>query len=312
MSADTFGQAAALLCAIAWAFALVFFKQSGLRVPPLALNLFKNTVGLILLGASVVLFERHDPATLFVHEPRDFIVLMLSGVIGLAIADTLFFRALNLIGVGLVVVVDCVYMPFVTLFAWLLLAEKLLWTHYVGAALVVSGIVLIAGHKAPPGRTPRQIAIGVGLAVVAMACMAFAITWAKPSLERLPTFWATAVRLAGGNLALLPFAFVGRQWRDNWAVFRDRTAWRYAVPGAVLGTYISLVFWIAGFKYTSASVAAVLNQTSVIFATVLSTIILKERIGGRRIASLALALVGVACVMLAKPLAALALQSTQP
>lgn len=301
------GQSAALLCAIAWAFALVLFRQSGRHVPPLALNLFKNALGLSLLAASVVVLlavRGQHPAVLFKHDPRDFALLILSGVIGLAVADTIFFRALNLIGVGLVVIIDCVYMPFVTLCAWLLLGERLLWTHYLGAALVLGSVLLVAGHKPPPDRTPRQIAAGIALAVLAMACMAFAITLVKPVLEDFDAFWATTIRLAGGNLFLALFALLGARWRDNWRVFGDRTGWRFAVPGAVLGTYISLVLWIAGFKYTYASVAAVLNQTSVIFATVLSAIMLKERLGGRKIASLAIALIGVVCVTLAPQIAA--------
>lgn len=306
------GQAAALLCAVAWAFALVLFRQSGRHVPPLALNLFKNTVGLILLAVSVAVLlalKGQHPATLFQHAPGDFALLILSGVIGLAVADTIFFRALNLIGVGFVVIVDCVYTPFVTVCAWLLLGERLLWTHYIGAALVLGSVVLIAGHKPPPDRTPRQILAGILLAVLAMACMAFAITFIKPTLERFETFWATTIRLAGGNLFLAIYALFGVRWRENWRVFSDRTGWRYAIPGAVLGTYVSLVLWIAGFKYTHASVAAVLNQTSVIFATVLSAIMLKERLGGRKITSLAIALVGVMCVTLAPQLAAWATET---
>ncbi len=284
----------------------MLFRQSGQHVPPLALNLFKNTVGLILLAGSIVVslaLGVTDAAALLEHDPRDYALLVLSGVVGLAIADTIFFRALNLIGVGLVVIIDCVYLPFVTICAWLLLGERLLWAHYFGGALVLGSVLLVAGHRPPADRTPRQIVSGVVLAVLAMACMAFAITLVKPVLEEFDAFWATAVRLAGGNLFLAFFALLGPAWRENWRVFGDRAGWRYAVPGAILGTYISLVLWVAGFKYTYASVAAVLNQTSVIFATIISAVVLNERLGGRRILSLAIALTGVLCVTLAEPLA---------
>jgi uncharacterized membrane protein len=47
-------------------------------------------------------------------------ILILSGVLGIAIADTIFFHALNLCGVGIVSIVDCTYSPFAILFSFLL------------------------------------------------------------------------------------------------------------------------------------------------------------------------------------------------
>ncbi|MBK9128022.1 MAG: DMT family transporter [Phycisphaerales bacterium] len=299
------GQVSALLCAIVWAAALVLFKQSGRHVPPLALNLFKNTVGLVLLAVSVPIelaLRGQTLADLAAIGWPDHALLILSGVIGLAIADTIFFRALNVIGVGLVVIVDCSYTPFVVLSAWMLLSERLEPLHYLGAALVVGSLLLVARHKAPEGRTRGQVLAGVGLATLAMACMAVAITAVKPILESTPLTWATAVRLAGGNLFLLLYALLGRGWRENFAVFRPSPAWRYALPGAILGTYVSLVLWVAGFKYTHATVAAVLNQTSVIFASVLAAIFLREHFGGRKVTALVIAFGGVLLVVLAEPL----------
>ncbi|MCH7994212.1 MAG: EamA family transporter, partial [Planctomycetes bacterium] len=49
MDTDLKGEICALAAAITWATALVLFKRSGERVPPLPLNLFKNVTALILL-----------------------------------------------------------------------------------------------------------------------------------------------------------------------------------------------------------------------------------------------------------------------
>ena len=55
---------------------------------------------------------------------------------------------------------------------------------------------------------------------------------------------------------------------------------------------------MGGFKYTHASVAAILNQTSVIFALILATLILKEEFTWRKVVAATLALSGVVMILI--------------
>jgi len=304
MTNHLIGQTAALLAAITWAVAVVLFKRSGERVPPIALNLYKNAVALILLGLTLGLLILVDPshglAEVREFPPGDFCILMASGVLGIAVADTLFFYALNLIGVGLISIVDCCYSPCVLALAWLLLSETISAPHYVGGALILLGIFIASGHRPPEGRTRGQLLAGIALAVLAISLMAFGVVIAKPILEKMAVIWSTTIRLAAGAIMLALFALIGPARQAHWSVFRPSAGWKAALPASILGTYFSLVFWIAGFKYTYASVAAVLNQTSVIFAIILAGIFLKEPFGKRKAAAVALALTGVAIVTLAE------------
>ncbi len=296
MSPHLLGQACALLTALLWACALVLFKLSGERVAPVALNLYKNAVGLILVLATLagLALARQDGSEILLRQPAgDLCLLVLSGVVGIAIADTLFFHALNLIGVGLIAIVDCCYAPLAILFSWLLLGEQLAVWHYAGAGLIVAGVFSATQHQLPGHRTRRQIVGGVLLAMLAIGLMALGIVIVKPILERTPVFWATALRLGGGFVLLALFGLLGRDWRKNWTIFRPTRTWRLALPASVLGTYVCLVLWVAGFKYTYASVAAALNQTSVIFASILAALVLKEPYGRREVTALLLAVVGV-------------------
>lgn len=311
MTQHLFGELLALATAVTWAFAVVLFKLSGERIPPLALNLYKNVVALTLLGLTLGLSiaAGHDSLNVLRACPRgDVCLLLLSGVIGIALADTLFFHALNRIGVGLMAIVDCCYSPLMVLFAWLLLGERLTPWHYVGAGLIVTAVFTATRHDLPPGRTPRQIAVGSLLAVLAIALMVFGIVIVKPILESFPFLWATGLRLAAGTVALALFALRGRNWRAHWTVFRPAASWRYALPGSVLGAYLCLMLWMGALKYTYASIVGILSQTSVVFQVVLATLILKEAFGRRRIVALLLAIAGVAVVTLSERLQAAALK----
>ena len=302
MGAHLLGQTCALLAAITWAFALVLFKRSGERVPPLALNLFKNVVAIILLVATLLVM-RDGLGTLRGFPRDDFLVLILSGIIGITLADTLMFHGLNLIGVGLFSIVDCLYSPAIVLFSFVFLFEQLTLPHYVGGALIIAGVFISSRHEPPADRTRAQLLIGILLVVLAIGLMAVGAVVMKPVFETdgFPLIWGTMLRLLAATLALAVLALASPKRKMLWSVFRPSPVWKVSIPGSVLGAYLAMVFWVAGFKYTLASIASILNQTTIIFALILATLMLKERFTRRKAVSVTLALAGVVIVWLAAP-----------
>jgi len=299
MDRHLIGEICALLTAITWAMAMVLFKRSGEQIGPMALNLFKNVVGLCLLIITLGLMPS-PMAQLGEYPIEDYYVLIISGVVGIAIADTIFFRALNTLGVGITSIVDCCYSPLIFLFAALMLSETLAGHHYLGAALILSSVFVTSSVTPPPGRTRRQLWVGVLQGVFSIALMAVGIVFAKPVLEAedFPLIPATVLRLGAGTAVLAILGTASPARRALWNVFRPCAAWKCSVPASILGAYLSLILWIAGFKYTHASIAGLLNQTSVIFATLFAAWILKERLTPRKMVAVGLAVCGILVVAL--------------
>lgn len=299
ISLDRLGQACALLAAFTWAFALILFKRSGEQIDPLAMNLFKNTLATVLLiGTILAMGDGFDTIAEFPIE--DTYILILSGVIGLAIADMIFLHSLNLIGVSLFAIVDCTYSPIVIFASWLFLSEKLTLYHYVGGGLILVGLLISSKHPPPPGRTRRQLVSGLLLGVLSIALMAIGIVMTKIVLETdgFPLIWGTTIRLIAGAGVLAVWAVGSGNRAKIWSVFRPAAVWKYCVPASFLGSYLAMIFWVGGFKYTHASVAAVLNQMSVIFAMILAWLILKEQMSARKIIAITIAVTGVMLVTL--------------
>ncbi len=302
------GQFCALMAALTWAAALVLFKKSGESVAPLALNLFKSVAALMMFAVTLAVMPglaalgllAPCPPVLGVMTAGEWWTLALSAVVGIAVADTLFFWALNRIGVGIIVVVDCLYSPATIFFAWLLLREHLLPVDYVGGGLVLIGVFISTRHTPPPGRTRGEIVAGVGVGGLAMVCMGYGIVIAKPVIERYDVFWITAIRLLIGTAALALFVMASPRRKLVWAAFKPARVWRQSLPASFLGNYLALTFWVAGFKYTTATAAAILNQMSVIFAVALAYIFLKERLDRKKVISLVLACVGALVILTAK------------
>ena len=292
------GETLALSAAITWAIALVLFKRCGDSIPPVALNLFKSTIGIALLAVTLLAMGE-GLSVLAPFQREDIYILIISGVLGIALADTIFLYALNLVGVGIISIVDCAYSPFAILFAFLMFSEKLTLYHYLGGGLILAGVFLSSRHPPPAGRTRREITLGVLLSLVAMAMVTGGIVYAKPVLEvaGFPLLWATMIRLLFGTVALALLALASPRRRIHWAAFRPANVWWLSVPASILGAYLSMVCWVGGFKYASASVAAILNQTSVVFALLLATWVLKEALTRRKLLAIVVALSGLVLML---------------
>jgi drug/metabolite transporter (DMT)-like permease len=290
------GEIYSLSCAVVWALAVVLFRLSGQKVPPLALNFFKNTVAVVLFVLTLALLgDSFFPDVGAVN----YILLALSGALGLAIADTLFFRALNVLGAGLLSIVGCLYSPSVIIYSVLILGERLSVGDIVGASLILSSVILSSGHKPPPGVTRRQLTWGVLIGAISFIFMGLGVAIAKPALNDSPVVWATAVRLFTATIMLAFITSLSTGGRTTWAAFRPSRNWKITVPASVIGAYLAMILWIAGIKYTYASVAAILNQTSVIFVLPFASLILSERITKTKVIAVAIALTGVVLVTLA-------------
>ena len=64
------------------------------------------------------------------------------------------------------------------------------------------------------------------------------------------------------------------------------------VSGSFIGTYIALLLWLAGMKFTQTSTAAALNQTSNIFVFIFAGMFLKETIDSKRIIAITMGIAG--------------------
>jgi drug/metabolite transporter (DMT)-like permease len=283
------GETLAAASALAWAIAVILFRVSGRRVHPVGLNLAKTVLALAVMAPTLfVLGEPLAPAV----PASTTILLLVSGVLGIAVSDTLFFYALNRLGAGLTAIVDCFYSPFVIALSFVMLAERLTVVQFLGAALVVSAVLTLAKEGRQEHIARRDLALGILYGILAMFFVAFGIVMVKPILGTVSVVWSTFVRLAGGALALVLLVPFLRGRRAILSPLLEPRNWKVLVPASFFGSYLSLILWMGGMKYAQASVAAVLNQLNTIFVVILAAVFLKERLSGWKVLAVALAFIG--------------------
>jgi drug/metabolite transporter (DMT)-like permease len=287
------GELFALIAAIAWSFAVIFLRKSGETVSPFALNLFRVMITVPLF---IITLVAAGQPILSGAPVSDYLILFASGVIAIAISDTLLHKSLNLIGAGISAITGCLYSPFVAIMAFLMIDERLGPWQFAGMGLIVSGVFVAARHKPPEGVSHRQIALGVVWGVLAMATVAFGIVIAKPVLVRSSVLWATAMRQIGSLLVLLPAALAARRYRNAFRAFRPSPSWKFSIPATILGSYLALMAWITGMKYTLTGIAAILNQTSTVFILLFASLLLREPLTRRKLLAGILAITGIIVV----------------
>ena len=134
------GEFFALSSAFVWALAVVLFRRAGDALPPFETNLFKIALGFVLLWPTILLFEGW---TLPSYSAGEFLVVVLSGYLGIAVADTWYLRALHLMGASRTGIVASLLSPFVILLSVLFLGESLRGWQLLGFASVMAGILLV-------------------------------------------------------------------------------------------------------------------------------------------------------------------------
>lgn len=277
------GEIFSISAAACWAMGVVLYKQLGDRLPPVALNLLKNGIVVALMIPTVLVVHGPTPPS---FDGWTLALTLLSGILGISVADTLYFKALNTLGAGRIGVLGNLFSPMVILLSFLFLGERLTLLQFSGFGLVMFGVVMVNQRRIDEPLARSQLRLGLLTGVAAIALNAAGIVMIKPVLEREPFFWVALLRLIA---ALIPMLWLWRMLPAHHRVPDWRAVpWRLLVVAAVLGQYVAMLFWLAGYKYTSASVASILNETASIFILLLAWLLLKEPLGRRK-------LVGVAC-----------------
>jgi len=289
LNAIPIGEILAVVSAVFWAAAIIFFRKSGEKVAPLGLNLFKNIIGLALF--LITMAVTGEPL-LHSAPSKDILLLLVSGLLGIALSDTLFLYSLNLLGAGRAAIVATLYSPFIISLSLVFLGERLNGRQVVGVGLIFSAVLVIAYHKEDRTVRAGSFLSGIVLGVLAQLTTAVGIVMIKPILGHTPVVWATALRLAGAIPALGLILAFHREKKSIYASLWKRAHWKVLLPASFLGTYLSIVAWMGSMKYTQASVAAALNQTSTAFTFVLAAVFLKEKPTAVKTAAVFLALLG--------------------
>lgn len=284
------GPIIALGCAITWAIALILWEKVGPGLPARALNCFKNGFSLLLLVPTLFLIE--GPGFPEISR-NDLLIILVSGSVGIGIADGLYLWSLELIGPSRLAIIDCLYTPTVVLVSWFFLGERVNGLQILGGLMVLVAALLVSVEKSMDEVHRTQLLKGCLICTGAILVMTLGIVGLKPVFPRVSLFWIVTLRLGIGFIVSLLGVLISSARKNVIPRFLSVSGKKYILLASFCGTYLSMVLWVAGFKYNQAAIAAILNQTSTVFTVVLAAYYLDEKLTKKRVLAVITSMAGV-------------------
>jgi drug/metabolite transporter (DMT)-like permease len=282
------GMLAALGSAATWAIGAILLKPFAEQLPAMGLAFAKGVLGLAILGSALLIVGPQAMSW------QTFWILFFSGVLGIGVADTLFFKALRELSSHSVVQLMLLGQVATIAMAVFFLGEVLAWTEWVGIFLVMLGVTVVLtgpaeGHA--PAASPRGIIFGL----ISVLAMAVSITIAKDALGGLDTLTATLIRIAGGVISLFLLAPVFYLGKGNWLtpLLSDCGLALKFCAIAVFVTFGGFFLSLFAVKHTDLAIANTLLSTEPLFVLFIMATFFREVPNARRLFG---SLIGVAGV----------------
>jgi drug/metabolite transporter (DMT)-like permease len=289
------GEFFALAASFCWALSIILLRKPGLVLPAFELNLFRVVFAVLLLVPTILVMEGWSWPH---YSAGELGIVFFSGYIGIAVADTWFLRALNLMGASRTGIVASLFSPFVIILSIFFLGESLRIWQICGFVLVMGGILLVTWQRSRQEADSQHIRRGMMYGVGSVFLMAVGVVMVKGILETRPFIWTVQLRLLGGLAGMVLYVALRRHHLELARSFSRSLPWVPIVAGSFLGSYLSMILWLAGYKLIPASVASILNESANAWIVLLAWLILHESLGLRKMTGLFMTITGVIIMVL--------------
>jgi drug/metabolite transporter (DMT)-like permease len=299
------GELAALAAALLWAISSLVYADLGDRLGATWLNFLKGLVAIGLVALTLLLLGL--PWVALPISPL--LALLASGIIGIGIGDTCYFKSINALGPRRALVIESLAPPLAAILAFLAFGETLSGLQLLGIALTIGGVAWVVseqqGHAAAtvdPQWRSRSVAnavLGIGYGLTAALCQAIGVTLSRWVLLQtaIDPLWATLLRLLIGCTVLgLGLVLRDRHPNQPRPILTRRTMITIAIA-SFFSTYLGIWLQQLSLKYTAVGISQTLTSTSQLFMVPIA-ILRREHLTIRSILGAAIAMAGIMLLFL--------------
>lgn len=293
------GEVAALTAALLWSVSSMLWRQIELSAG--AMNLLKNALGLLmmLLHLGVLTVVTHEPA--FTASTSSIGLLIVSGLVGVVIGDTLFLRSLQILGPRIALMMATTSPIFSVVLGWFFLREQLLIIVVGGILLTVAGLIIVltdrAAAKEAPNVYPGKVAAGVWCGILGALCQAVGGVLSRAGSQDCSGLEAAIYRVTVGVVVLVVFYQWHRKLKPIFQRAFQLDMIKLLLPATVLGTWMGIWLCQVAYKHSDVAIAQTLLSTCPLFAVPVIWIWDRRRLSLHGFIGTLIAVSGVAMVI---------------
>jgi drug/metabolite transporter (DMT)-like permease len=283
------GVLAALVAALCWTLASGLWRALPTSLSAGQLNLLKNLLAVVMLLPLV--WGRPWPAA-----PQPLLLLVLSGVLGIACGDSLYFAALRRLGTRRTLTLDAGGPAVTAVAGTVWLAERPAALDWLGLVLITAALLLVATRHQGGAAQIRLQLQGVVLALGALLCGSAGALLSRAALRDLAIdpLQSALLRLLAAAVVLLPLLFTLPLAPPRPRPFRRR--WPLALLATLLGTTAGIALQQTALQRLPGGLAVALLATAPVLAMPVAAWE-GDRPGWLGWLAALLALAGVSCVV---------------
>lgn len=293
------GEISALTAALLWTISSLLWRK--IHLSAWTMNLAKNILGSLMLCGHLLFTSLVFSRPVLEASVGSVGYLFGSGMVGVVIGDTLYFRSLQILGPRRALMVATISPLFSVVLGWFVLGEVLASHALIGMVLTIGGVVAVVGDRAAavesPNLIPGQLWQGVACGVAGALCQAVGGVMSRIGTRDCSGLEAACYRVGLATIVMLVvWAFSANRRRVMNSLMHPKVL-RVLVPATIVGTWLGILFSQIAYKFSDVAIAQTLLSTCPLFAVPLVWLADRNRISMWSILGTVIAIVGVYLVM---------------
>ncbi len=290
------GVAAGLIGAALYAFSVVVYRSKASDVRALMVGAIKMWIALPLMAVlALALFG----SSVFSIPLETTILLALSISLGAVIGDTAYLISQERIGVSYAFPIAMSFPILTHIFTIVFLGESFIPSRFIGAFVVVAGIILLSREQSiidPETELEAHFdLLGILLALLTSLLYAIGTTILQVGVTDVDPISGNFIRILSGSILFIPMVILAH--RKGMPFPTIKTTKLIAIAG-FFGMGIGSLLYVVAVKYVGAAVMSVISSSAPLFAVPVSVFYLKERITRLGVVGVVCTIIGVALVVL--------------
>ena len=292
------GELAALGAALSWAIAPILYRKALVNTKPISANIVRCATNAGVLVAALLLLGNLSALTTL---PMDTVVLVVvSGLIGLGIGDTLYMVGLKYVGVSRAVPLAATYPLFSLIWATFLLGQPLSLASVLGAAVIILGIWLLSREKSAEnaGVKGRLVFIGLVVSLVTAVIWSVSITMMDVAVSNVTSLGVNyaIVTLRIASVALFFMLLAPFIDREHGFLKMKRSTLIGLCVGGLVANGVGWLLMNYSFLNISLARATPISSTSPLFAAIAGFMLFHEKMTTKAVLG-AIAIVAGICLI---------------